>query len=399
MPRLLLPRRRLSSRALIFHTGRVTERLRVREIDDDEGRRLVRIIRRGSGPVVTWRRAQMVLLSAQGMDVPAIAKVAFTSEDRVRDVIRDFNADGFGSLYPKYQGGHPPKFTLIQRREIKKLAKSKPAEHDLPFSTWSLAKLADFLVAEGVVDDISHEGLRVLLREEGVTFQRLKTWKACKDPQYAEKKARIEQLYAIADRQALPADGDPEVIFCVDEFGPLNLQPRPGRQWAATGGKRKEPGRAPRPRMRATYTRTAGARHLFAAYELGEDKLYGHIKPRKTRARFLEFCRYLRSLYPAATRIAIICDNFSPHLTTKRDGRVGAWAKANNVEIAYTPTNSSWLNRIEAQFTALRYFTLDGTDHPSHTEQASMIRRYIIWRNNHAYDERLRRIIDRANVA
>jgi len=26
------------------------------------------------------------------------------------------------------------------------------------------------------------------------------------------------------------------------------------------------------------------------------------------------------------------------------------------VEIAYTPTNSSWLNRIEAQFTALRYF-------------------------------------------
>ena len=73
--------------------------------------------------------------------------------------------------------------------------------------------------------------------------------------------------------------------------------------------------------------------------------------------------------------------------------------QANNVEIAYTPTNSSWLNRIEAQFTALRYFTLDGTDHPSHKEQASMIRRYIIWRNNHAYDERLRRIIDKANVA
>ena len=23
--------------------------------------------------------------------------------------------------------------------------------------------------------------------------------------------------------------------------------------------------------------------------------------------------------------------------------------------------------------------------HPSHKEQASMIRRYIIWRNNHAY--------------
>ncbi len=86
------------------------ERLRVREIDDDEGRRLVRVVRRGSGSVVTWRRAQMVLLSAQGMDVAAIAKVAFTSEDRVRDVIHNFNADGFSSLYPKYKGGRPLKF-------------------------------------------------------------------------------------------------------------------------------------------------------------------------------------------------------------------------------------------------------------------------------------------------
>jgi transposase len=384
---------------LILETGRVSERLRVREIDDDEGRRLVRIVRRGSGSVVTWRRAQMVLLSAQGMDAAAIARVAFTSEDRVRDVIRNFNADGFSSLYPRYKGGRPPKFSLPQRREIKKIAKSRPAEHDLPFSAWSLSKLGEFLVAEGVVDDISHEGLRVLLREEGVSFQRLKTWKASTDPDYAVKKARIEHLYAIADGEVTPDEGEPEVVFCVDEFGPLNLQPRPGRQWAAVSGTGKEPGRAPRRRMRATYTRTAGVRHLFAAYELGEDKLFGHIKPRKTRARFLEFCRYLRSLYPASVRIAIICDNFSPHLTTRRDGRVGAWATANNVEIAYTPTNSSWLNRIEAQFTALRYFTLDGTDHASHAEQASMIRRYIIWRNSHAYDERLRRIVDRANVA
>jgi transposase len=177
------------------------------------------------------------------------------------------------------------------------------------------------------------------------------------------------------------------------------VQPRPGRHWAAISGKSREPGRPPRPRLRATYTRTAGVRHLFGAYELGEDKLYGHIKPRKTRTRFLEFCRYLRSLYSPATRIAIICDNFSPHLSTAKDARVGTWANENNVEIAYIPTNSSWLNRIEAQFTALRYFALDGTGHATHKEQASMIRRYITWRNNHAYDERVRRIVDRANVA
>jgi hypothetical protein len=107
---------------------RVAERVRVREIEDDEGRRLLRIIRRGTRSVVTWRRAQMVLLSAQGMPVAKIAEVTFASDDRVRDVIHNFNADGFESLYPKYKGGRPKTFTLPERREIKKIAKSRPAD-------------------------------------------------------------------------------------------------------------------------------------------------------------------------------------------------------------------------------------------------------------------------------
>jgi transposase len=148
----------------------MVHRVQVRPISNDEGNKLLRIVRRSSGSVVTWRRAQMVLLSAQGMAVPQIAEVTFSSADRVRDVLHNFNADGFDSLKPRYAGGRPPKFDLAQRAEIKKIALARPADHGLPFSVWSLSKLADFLVAEGVVDDISHEGLRTLLREQGVSF-------------------------------------------------------------------------------------------------------------------------------------------------------------------------------------------------------------------------------------
>jgi transposase len=123
------------------------------------------------------------------------------------------------------------------------------------------------------------------------------------------------------------------------------------------------------------------------------------VKKTKNRTQFLVFCRYVRSLYPAEVRIAIVLDNFSPHLSTKKDQRVGDWAGDNNVELAYVPTNASWMNRIEAQFAALRYFTLDGTDHRSHEEQASMIRRYIIWRNRHAEDEALREIVTKNRAA
>ena len=95
---------------------------------------------------------------------------------------------------------------------------------------------------------------------------------------------------------------------------------RPGssraRSTAAISGNAKEPGREPRPRLRATDNRTSGIRHLFAAYDLGRDKLYGYVRPRKTRTRFLEFCRYVRRLHPLEVRMAIVVDNFSRHLTT-----------------------------------------------------------------------------------
>jgi hypothetical protein len=114
---------------------------------DHQGQRLLVILRRSTGSVVPWRRVQMILLSAQGMPVPPIAEVTFTSPDRVRDVIHNCNADGFDALYPRYWGGRPAAFSLAQRRQIKHLALSRPADHGLPFppgiwpswpTSWSL---------------------------------------------------------------------------------------------------------------------------------------------------------------------------------------------------------------------------------------------------------------------
>ena len=38
------------------------------------------------------------------------------------------------------------------------------------------------------------------------------------------------ELHAIADGTRRPGRGEPTVIISTDEFGPLNLQPHPGRQ-------------------------------------------------------------------------------------------------------------------------------------------------------------------------
>jgi transposase len=355
-------------------------RVALREITSVEGNRLLRIVRRTSGSVVTWRRAQIVLLSAQAMTPGQISEVVFTDPDTVREVIHNFNRHGFDSLYPRYRGGRPYTFTLPKRQEIKRIALSDPTDLGQPFATWSLAKPADYLVAEGVVTDISHEGLRQLLHEEGVRFQAVRTWKRSNDPDFERKRDRIVELYALAKTGQA-------VVICLDEFGPLNLQPQPGGKGWAPRAKPK--------RIRATYKRPHGVRHLIAAYDVGRDRLYGHIKKRKTRVELMEFARYIRSLYPAAVRLHFVLDNFSPH----KGETIRGWAATNNVELAYTPFYASWLNRIEAQFRALRYFTLAGTDHPDHATQARLIRRYIHWRNHNTDNPRLHRLVNTANAA
>ncbi len=98
-----------------------------------------------------------------------------------------FNADGFQSLLSKYGGGRPPKFTLPQRQQITKTALARPTDHGLPFSTWSCPSWRTSW-SPRVVDDIGHEGLRALLREKGVSFQAVKTWKTSTDPDYEAKK-------------------------------------------------------------------------------------------------------------------------------------------------------------------------------------------------------------------
>ena len=146
-------------------------RVELREVSNEEGNRLLGLVRRGSGSIVTWRRAQIVLLAAQGMPSLRIAEVVFSDPDTVREVIHNFNRDGFGALFPRYRGGRPRTFTLPQRQAIKRIALAVPTDLGQPFATWSLAKLADYLVAEGVVDDISHEGLRQLCARRASAFK------------------------------------------------------------------------------------------------------------------------------------------------------------------------------------------------------------------------------------
>jgi transposase len=148
------------------------------------------------------------------------------------------------------------------------------------------------------------------------------------------------------------------------------VRPQKGSNWA----KEKHPDRVP-----ATYHRGQGVKHLLAAYDLAQDRMYAHMKEHKTNVEFLAFLKYLRSLYPLDVLLYLILDNFSPHTVP----RILEYMAANRIEIALTPTNASWLNPIESQVGSLVRFAISNSDPRDHAEIASSVRRYIAWRNRH----------------
>src|SRR2546430_860552 len=87
--------------------GAMGEPVRARRLTEQEGQRLQQIVRRGKHGSVGVRRAMIIMASASGTPVSAIARLVAADEDTVRDVVHLFNAKGLAALDPRWAGGRP----------------------------------------------------------------------------------------------------------------------------------------------------------------------------------------------------------------------------------------------------------------------------------------------------
>lgn len=327
-----------------------------------DGRKLQRLKRQLSN-AVNSRRARVILLSRGGFCNREIAERVGLSPQWVRQIIHRFNEAGIDGItwYPYFcSSGGPRQFTADVVERIGEVALSPPRPL-IGMSVWSLAKLRDYLPEQGIIASISLEWLRQILRSRGIRWRHTKTWKESNDPEFWPKYRRIRRLY---DR---PPPGGARL--CVDEFGPLNLLPRHGKHYARTGHV---------DRLRATYRRTAGVRHFMGVYDLDRDTLTGYFVKKKNRRTFLSFLRWVRRRYHHRGTLHMVLDNATFHSCPE----VLAYARANAIRFYWTPTNASWINRIECHFTAMEKFTLDNTDYRSHDEMQTAILAYLAWRNH-----------------
>jgi len=172
----------------------VSEPVRARRLSDEEGRRLLQIVRRGKHGSVRMRRAMIIMASASGTLVPAIARLVAADEDTVRDVIHAFNQKGLAALDPRWAGGRPRLISDGDIDAIVAAATTRPEKLGQPFTHWSLRKLAGYLAGRPEPVRIGRERLRQLLHARGISFQRTRTWKESTDPDKEAKLDRIEHV-------------------------------------------------------------------------------------------------------------------------------------------------------------------------------------------------------------
>jgi hypothetical protein len=89
----------------------------------------------------------IIMASASGTLVPAIARLVAADEDTVRDVIHAFNAKGLAALDPRWAGGRPRLISDGDIEVIVTAARTRPEKPVQPFTHWSLRELAGYLAA------------------------------------------------------------------------------------------------------------------------------------------------------------------------------------------------------------------------------------------------------------
>jgi transposase len=109
-------------------------------------------------------RARVILLSAEGYRIPEIADSLDAHPANLRKWVHRFNDRGCQGLVTVRSGGAKPRITAAQKARIVALARQRPRDLGLPFSAWTLHKLATAATERGIVDRISHEYVRQILR-------------------------------------------------------------------------------------------------------------------------------------------------------------------------------------------------------------------------------------------
>ena len=293
--------------------------------------KVAQIIKKGGeGRIIS--RALVLKMKDKNYSNIEAAEMAEVTPRTVINICQYYTNSGLDSaLNDDPRPGKAPKFDDRVKAKIVALVCSDPPEG---FDRWTIELLTEKSIKDGIVDSISKEKVRLILREHDLKPWQYQMWCV---PELTDK--YIQRMEDILDLYEKDYNGK-EPVICLDE-----------KPVALFGDKRSlipfSQGKGNR--VDYEYSRN-GSVNVFCAIEPLKGRYFNHVTEKKKKIDFANFLKTIYDEYKYSTQIHLVMDNYCTHFESslletfgEKEGRK-IWRKFN---IHYTPTHASWLNQAE----------------------------------------------------
>ncbi|WP_309231790.1 IS630 family transposase [Nocardia sp. SYP-A9097] len=274
--------------------------------------------------------------------------------DTVRTWRGRYADHGLDGLKDRPRVGRPPRFTPVQRAEIKALACQLPAETGVPLSRWSSTDLATEAIGRGIMAAISASTVRRILAEDALKPWQYQSWVFIRDPDFAAKAARVLDLYQRV-WGGIPL-GDNEYVISSDEKTSIQARCR--------CHPTLPPGVSRTMRVNHEYDR-GGSLAYLAAYDVHHAQVSGHCAAKTGIVPFMTLVEKVMTSepYASAERVFWVVDNGSSHRGKAAADRLAA--RFPKAVMVHTPVHASWLNQVEIFFSIVQRKVVSPNDFTS----------------------------------
>lgn len=293
-------------------------------VTPEDRRRLEAIVADRNRPQKHAARARVIVATADGFGTSEVMRRSGLSKPVVWRWQERFMREGVdGLLRDKTRPpGKAPLPAAIVARVVELTLGDPPGET----THWSVRAMA------GAVR-IAAASVQRIWKAHGLTPHRMKTFKLSRDPNFAEKFSDVVGLYVDPPAHA--------VVLSIDEKSQIQALDR------------TQPGLPIKPGRLGTMThdyKRHGTTTLFAALNVLDGTVIGRNMQRHRHQEFIRFLNQVEAEVPADKAVHAVLDNYAAH----KHPKVCAWlARHPRWTFHFTPTSASWLNAVEAFFSAL----------------------------------------------
>ena len=328
-------------------------------------------------PMQRVERARILIAFAGGNTISGIARQFGTNRMKVeRCVNKAIQLGVMASLDDLPGRGKPAKIPEDARAWVLSLACQKPKDLGYSYEMWTTRLLAGHVqghcIAAGhpSLAQLSRGTVSKILTKSKIRPHKMVYYLKRRDPEFAAKMTQVLCVYeeVVLLRKAGQNESSMMAILSYDE--------NPGIQVIENTAQDMPPVHGSHPTWALDYEYIRhGTVSLLAGIDLLTGKVHGIVEDRHHSREFIGFLKMLDSQYPPGTRLRMILDNHSAHIS--KETRSYLATVPGRFEFIFTPTHGSWLNLVESFFGKMARTMLRGIRVTSKAELKERIVKYL----------------------